>query len=70
MQEQLNQMSVTEKLITINKIWDSLIQSADDVPTPAWHKDILAARLERVANGVSSFKPLATVKEELRSKFR
>ncbi|PIE45018.1 MAG: addiction module antitoxin RelB [Gammaproteobacteria bacterium] len=72
MQEQLplNRMSVSEKLIAINQIWDSLIQTSNDIPTPEWHKDVLSARRKRVEDGVSQFKPLNTVKQELRTKFK
>lgn len=72
MQEQLplDRISVSEKLIIINQIWDSLIQSSSDIPAPEWHKDVLSARRKRVEDGVSQFKSLDTVKQELRIKFK
>ncbi len=72
MREQLplDRMSVSEKLMTINQIWDSLIQASDDIPAPEWHKDVLSARRKRVEDGVSEFKSLDTVKQELCTTFK
>ncbi len=46
----LKEMTVTEKLVVINQIWDDLMRNPDDVPSPEWHKDVLFARSERVKN--------------------
>jgi hypothetical protein len=66
----LNKMTITEKLIAINQIWDDLLRIPDEVPSPEWHKEVLAARAERVRTGQAHFKDLHTVKSELRSEFK
>ncbi len=66
----LNEMSISEKLITINQIWDTLLQHSDSVPSPAWHREILISRSARVNDGVSHFKDFSSVKQELQSKFK
>ena len=66
----LNKMSITEKLVIMNQIWDDLMRNPDDIPSPEWHKDVLSARAERVKNGEAHFKDLDVVKSELRSQIK
>ena len=66
----LNKMTINEKLVAINQIWDDLLRNPDEVPSPEWHKEVLAARAERVRTGQAHFKDLQTVKSELQSEFK
>jgi hypothetical protein len=66
----LNTMTIAEKLIAINQIWDDLLRNPDEVPSPEWHKEVLSARAERVKTGKAHFKDLQTVKSELLSEFK
>jgi len=66
----LNEMSITEKLVIINQIWDDLMRNPDSIPSPDWHKEVLSARAERVKKGEAFFKDLNAVKFELRSEFK
>ena len=66
----LNKMTMTEKLIAINQIWDDLLGNPDEVPSPEWHKEVLSARAERVKTGQAHFNDLQTVNSELRSEFK
>ncbi len=66
----LDEMSITEKLVAINQIWEDLVRKADDVPSPEWHKDVLSARANRIKNGEAHFKDFNSVKSELRSEFK
>lgn len=52
---QLDKMTAAEKLAAIETIWQNLIRSDEEVPSPSWHKDILASRQSRVAEGISEF---------------
>ena len=40
----LDQMTTAEKLQALEQIWDALSRKPDEVPSPAWHADILAER--------------------------
>ena len=62
----LEQMTVTEKLRLIDTIWADLAQRPDDVPSPAWHDDVLRGREATVVAGTSSFIPLEDVEQRLR----
>ena len=66
----LNKMTITEKLVVMNQIWDDLMRIPDDIPSPEWHNEVLSARAERVHNGKAHFKSFDTVKSELRSEFK
>jgi hypothetical protein len=66
----LNKMTITEKLVVMNQIWDDLMRNPDDIPSPEWHNDVLSARAERVHNGEAHFKDFDSVKSELRSEFK
>lgn len=65
----LNKMTIPGKLVAMNQIWDDLMRSPDDIPSPEWHNEVLSARAERVKNGEAHFKDYESVKSELRSDF-
>lgn len=66
----LNEMTITEKLVVINQIWDDLMRNPNDVPSPEWHREVLSARAGRVKSGEAKFKDFESVKSELRSEFK
>jgi hypothetical protein len=61
----LSEMSHAAKLRVMEELWDDLCHSAEGVPSPAWHGEVLAARTERVAKGEAEFREWADVKERL-----
>lgn len=42
--DQINNLSRNEKLILIEKLWDSIISEPENVPFPDFHKKILDER--------------------------
>ena len=58
-------MSHTDKLRAMEELWDDLCHSAEVVKSPAWHGEILAARVARVAKGEAEFHEWSDVKERL-----
>ncbi|MBU1340991.1 MAG: addiction module protein [Proteobacteria bacterium] len=66
----LNEMTIAEKIVAMNQIWDDLMRNPDDIPSPEWHKEVLSARAKRVQNGEAHFKDFDSVKSELRSDFK
>jgi Putative addiction module component len=44
----IQNMTTAEKLAAINMIWESL---EEDIPSPAWHGEILQERLRRLDAG-------------------
>ena len=66
----LNEMTRAEKLVAIDQIWDDLMKNPNEIPTPAWHKQVLAARTERVRNGEAQFQDWEESKSKLRDEFK
>jgi Putative addiction module component len=64
----LKDMTLQEKLAAMELLWDDLARSPDSVESPAWHKDILDQRRERVAEGRADFVDWETAKKDIRSK--
>jgi len=61
----LSEMSRAAKLRIMEELWDDLCHSPEGVPSPAWHREVLAARAERVAKGEAEFREWSEVKERL-----
>ena len=58
----LDEMSVEEKLQTIELIWDSLSGNEDSVPSPEWHREVLEARNRQIESGEAEFISLEELK--------
>ncbi len=63
---QINKMSLTEKLETMEKLWDDLSHHVQDVAVPEWHTEVLAAREADLITGTASFDDWETAKETIR----
>jgi len=62
----LEQMTISEKLQAIEEIWEDLCRSTKDVPSPAWHADVLRARDARAKEGSAKCVDWARAKEDIR----
>ena len=51
----LEQMSTSEKISVMEKIWDDLCKNTSTMTPPAWHKDILNQRENDIEQGKESF---------------
>ena len=52
---QLDGMTTSDKLRALELIWDDLLRTPEEIPSPAWHADVLCAREHRILEGSSSF---------------
>jgi hypothetical protein len=66
----LDKMSATDKLQAIEEIWADLSRVSADVPSPAWHADVLRARERRIADGSSRFLGIAEAKAAVRERIQ
>ena len=57
---EIKSLPISERMHLMEEIWDSLCHESVPVESPAWHKDILDERLERVRLGQAQ---LLTVQE-------
>ncbi len=52
----LDKMTVAEKLQALDDIWSDLQKTAEeDIPSPAWHANVLKSRTDRAQDGKSNF---------------
>ena len=47
----LEDMSIEEKIKTMEDIWDDLISHAERLPSPEWHRGVLENRDKALAEG-------------------
>lgn len=64
----LKDMSLHEKLAAMELLWEDIVRTPEAVESPAWHKDILDERRQRVTNGQSQFVDWETAKADIRNK--
>ncbi len=62
----LEKMTTADKLKALEEIWSDLQRTPDEVPSPAWHADVLRAREARVKEGSSRFQDWPTAKRRIR----
>ena len=61
--QEILEMSVAERILMIEKIWDSI--DHNDISTPEAHKQELDRRLERYNRNETSFVSWDEIKQEL-----
>ena len=66
----LKSMSTAEKIRALEELWEDLIRHSEDVPSPAWHADVLGARKRRAASGASKFTDWSLAKRRIRERVR
>jgi len=66
----LDKMTIQEKLRAMEEIWDDLRRTPKDVPSPAWHRDVLRARAGRVREGASRSGDWDEAKRRIRKRTR
>jgi len=66
----LDKMSTADKLAAMERLWENLCRTAEDVPSPSWHGEVLSAREKRVQEGKARFAHLDAVKRRARKPAR
>ena len=61
-------MCLHEKLSEVESLWEDLARTPDTVESPAWHKNILDERRQRLADGTSQFIDWETAKADIRNR--
>jgi len=59
-------MSLTEKLETMEMLWDDLAHHVQNVAAPEWHTEVLAAREADLDAGIARSDDWETAKETIR----
>jgi len=62
---QIDQMTLEEKLRTMEALWDDLCQREEDVAVPQWHKELLDERERLIERGSAQFADWETAKKRI-----
>lgn len=65
----LEQMTIGDKIRTMEILWDDLCQHSDQLQSPGWHGDVLAERERNTLAGEASFVDWQTAKKRIRESF-
>lgn len=61
-QSDINKMTTSEKLQTMEFLWDSLVESKTAIESPEWHKSIISDRQKKIEQGTAAFISLSELK--------
>jgi hypothetical protein len=61
----LDQMTVDEKLQLMEVLWNDLSRNPENIPSPAWHGEVLAERERKINEGEANFLSLDEVRKHL-----
>ena len=62
----VKEMITTEKLRTMEMLWDDLCQNPDEIPSPPWHREVLLNRETKVKEGLDYFTDWNEAKKSIR----
>ncbi len=62
----LERMTAADKLQAIEDTWADHAREPSDIPSPAWHGDVLRAREQRIAEGASRFLDVSEAQQAVR----
>ncbi len=62
----MSRLSKAERLQAMEWLWASLSKEQQDIESPEWHGEVLAARKTRADSGEAQFLNVAELKKRLR----
>jgi hypothetical protein len=62
---EIQKMSHSERLMTMEALWDALCHEDREPMSPDWHQGILKDRSSKIASGQATFLSLAKAKERI-----
>jgi putative addiction module component (TIGR02574 family) len=66
----IESLTLSEKLLLMERLWEDLSKHPSNVSPPEWHGDVLAARLTAVREGKTEFVDWDAAKERLRNRMK
>jgi putative addiction module component (TIGR02574 family) len=64
---EIKKMSRTERLQTMEALWDSLVNDEAELESPEWHRDIIEERKGKIENGKAEFISLEKLRASRKS---
>ena len=62
-------LTVAEKLSLMERIWAEFERRPSEIPSPEWHGNVLALRLQAVEDGETEFVEWSDAKSRLQSRY-
>ena len=62
----VEKMSIEDKLIAMELLWENLCRNPESIPSPDWHETVLLARENQIKEGSAKFNDLSEVKDRIR----
>ena len=66
---EINQLELSEKILLVEDIWDSIANNNSELPMPEWQKQELDKRYQEYKKGNIELHNCKSVHEELRKKY-
>ncbi len=66
LKKEVLRLSKAERLQAMEWLWASLAKEQQDIESPEWHGEVLAARKAKVDSGAAKFLSVAELKKRLR----
>jgi hypothetical protein len=63
--DQLDALTVAEKVRLLEQVWQSLCAQPDSIASPDWHSDVLMERRQRLLDGSATSIPWHEAKAQL-----
>ena len=63
--DQLDALTVAEKVRLLEQVWQSLCTQPDSIASPDWHSDVLMERRQRLLDGSATSIPWHEAKAQL-----
>ncbi len=67
---EIDRMELSEKLLLVEDIWDSIAVSNSEIPMPKWQKQELDKRYKEYKNGGVNLHDWKSVHEDLRERYK
>ena len=66
----IDTLSVADKLLLMERLWEDLSRRPADIPIPDWHREVLAEREAAVREGRTTFIDWGDAKARLRERLK
>ena len=68
--DEINKLELSEKLLLVEDIWDSIAASNSEIPMPEWQKQELSKRYKEYQEAALGLHDWKSVHEDLRDKYK
>ncbi len=68
--QEINKLNLSEKLLLIEDVWDSIAQSNSELPMLEWQKQELDKRYKEYKAGAQNLHDWQSIHEEIRNKYK